>query len=152
MKRGEVNNVDPLNPLKGASQKDFSVLIVSDDRRFKEYFQHLAQASAMQMDVVEKPQDCILKIKNQHNNYHVLIIDFDLSDSNGLELAEYINLFVCDIPTILISGIIYFDITNGDLPPYIDHFVPKSLGAVHILKLAVSFHKKMCDRRYRKSV
>jgi hypothetical protein len=75
-----------------------------------------------------------------------LIVDFDLKESNGIEAAETINVFYKRVPTVMISESMNFDRTSGDLPRYVDLFLPKNVGAQHILNQAKNLVRTSAGR------
>ena len=139
-RRGEL--VDRIHHAPKYLVEDHHLLVVEDDPRFTSHLVHLSRIWSLPMTIVPPPPTPAALKGLLGNGCDILLVNFDLAGVNGLEVAEYFNLFIRRIPTMLISGTVEFDRQRGELPPYIDAFVPKSKGAVHILVATL----EMADR------
>ena len=98
---------------------------------------HLSYIWSLPVTVIPPPSTPAAMAKIPGDHCDILVVSFDLPGVNGLEVAEYFNLFIRRIPTTLISGSVTFDREQGELPSYVDEFVPKSKGAVTVLRRAL---------------
>jgi CheY-like chemotaxis protein len=119
------------------------ILVVEDEPRFCSHLRHLSHVWSLAMTIIQPPSTPETLAELPKDQFDILLVDFDLKVVNGLEVAEYFNLFIRRIPTMMISGSVQFDREQGDLPSYIDEFISKGKGAVHILRAAL----EMADRK-----
>ncbi len=86
----------------GPHVKTRKILVVDDDPFTRRVYGFIAKQLAAQIDFVSTGKDGLRKIKTKH--YDVLLLDHNLPDSNGLEIAAQIQSIDQSIYIILVTG------------------------------------------------
>ncbi len=86
----------------GARAKAQKILVVDDDPFTRRVYGFIAKQLAAQIDFATTGKDGLRKIKTKH--YDVLLLDQNLPDSNGLEIASQIQSIDQSIYIILVTG------------------------------------------------
>jgi HPt (histidine-containing phosphotransfer) domain-containing protein/CheY-like chemotaxis protein len=120
------------------SQRD--LVLVDDDLTFCHTMVYAAKRRGLEIDYFTNLMDmgsiaCFQK-------YSVAIVDFQLEQMNGLEVAEYFPVFFDDMPVILISQNEQGDGSQRQKwPQSIKQFVHKKAGAEAILDAALNWRR-----------
>ena len=118
------------------SKKRQRFLLIDDDPIYRAIILRCAKAEGIDLDVFESLMDvgCITLL----GQYDAAILDYDLGNLNGTEIADYLSALFGDIPMILVSD---SDRTPGikGWPTNIKKFMRKSDGFAATLKEAVKF-------------
>ena len=110
---------------------DWNIGVIDDDEAFLFLIQK--QASRYNINVTCFESISAITYKKQIRTFDVILVDFQIEEFNGLQIAEYISSFFSGVPVILVSG-------SDDPPkleswsPNIQTFLPKKLGVDGILK------------------
>jgi PAS domain S-box-containing protein len=80
------------------------ILIVDDDKDHQHLMKESIEESIkdVRIDSSDTGKDCLLKLSEE--TYSILIIDFSLSEINGLELFRNIIQRKIDVPVIMVTG------------------------------------------------
>ncbi len=76
------------------------------------------------------------------SQYHVAIVDFDLGQMNGVEIAEYLPVFFGGMPLVLISATEKERLATDKWPESIKAFVHKGEGPSAILDTALDVARR----------
>ena len=81
------------------------------------------------------------------SQYQVAIVDFDLGQMNGVEIAEYLPVFFGKMPLILISATEKERLSSENWPESIKAYVHKGKGPTAILDAALEVAQKFASRK-----
>ena len=73
--------------------------------------------------------------------YQVVLLDYNLGEMTGVEIAEYLGKLIDEVPTVLVSASDCYD-QSHNWPKAIKRFVKKSEGYSTALKAAVAIEKQ----------
>lgn len=120
-------------------EKPRKIILIDDDSTF----QKLLRQSALRMgiELATYPSLAELGSVGRLTEYDVAIIDYDLGDMTGPEIAEYTQALLSHLPVVLISGQ-NRQPEQKPWPASIKDFVQKSLGHKMILKKAQNLMSK----------
>jgi DNA-binding NtrC family response regulator len=119
-------------------QKPFSLprrmVLIDDDPSFLAIMQRLADMEGIPLDCYENIVD--LGVIDLFKKYDVAILDYDLGDQNAVDISLYLNCFVKELPTLIVSA---KDRSQEckELPRCVKSVLRKSAGYRYILELAV---------------
>src|SRR6478735_6684711 len=119
-------------------QKPFSsprrLVLIDDDPSFLAIMQRLADMEGIPLDSFERMDD--LGMIDVFKKYDAAILDYDLGDQTAVDISLYLNCFVKELPTVIISA---KDRSQEckDLPRCVKSVLRKSAGYRYILELAV---------------
>jgi len=119
-------------------QKPFSpprrLVLIDDDPSFLAIMQRLADKEGIPLDCFEQLED--LGVIDLFKTYDAAILDYDLGDQTAVDISLYLNCFVKELPTLIISA---KDRTQEckDLPRCVKSVLRKSAGYRYILEMAV---------------
>lgn len=111
------------------------VVVIDDDEAFCQLMETVARARGIPLETFmaleEMPSFATL------NDYDVAVIDFNLKAFNGLEIAEYVDVFFRDLPVMIVS--IDEVETSGTRrwPSCIRRFLNKAFGPFAILQRSI---------------
>lgn len=78
------------------------VLIIEDDTSTAHYLKKIFEAQGWQSSAVESGKDAKIELKSC--NYNAIIMDYNLKDTNGLELTAFAKTNYPNIPILMFSG------------------------------------------------
>jgi len=119
-------------------QKPFSpprrIVLIDDDPSFLAIMQRLADMEGVLLDCYERIED--LGFIDVFKKYDAVILDYDLGDQTAVDISLYLNCFIKELPTMIISA---KDRTQEckDIPRCVKSVLRKSAGYRYILELAV---------------
>jgi len=109
-------------------------ILIDDDPIYQMIMLRFAKERAMDLEVYSSLQD--LGLVGLLGRYDAAIVDYDLGNLNGVEIAEYLSALFVDIPMILVSEQHRTPGANA-WPNSIKEFVCKSSGYDHVLTRAL---------------
>ena len=121
-----------LQELKFANK---GILLIDDDPEFGAVVQTLAAAKGIPLVYYQSLMD--MGTFARLGEFDVAIIDYKMDALNGIEVAEYIEVFFSDIPVILVSAANLEDISEALWPRCVRRFVSKDIGVYGILNSAM---------------
>ncbi len=77
-------------------------------------------------------------------DYDLIIIDYELEDMTGIEIAEYLDAFFPHKPAIVITGNSFLPAPSNHLPKSVRIFVSKSIGPEGVVEIVREL--KVCRR------
>jgi DNA-binding NtrC family response regulator len=110
------------------------LVLIDDDPSFLAIMQRLADKEGIPLDCFEQLED--LGVIDLFKTYDAAIIDYDLGDQTAVDISFYLDCFIKELPTLIISA---KDRTQEckDLPRCVKSVLRKSAGYDYILGLAV---------------
>jgi CheY-like chemotaxis protein len=120
------------------------MVLIDDDPVYRTIVTRCAQMAGIDLDVYESLLD--LGAIGLLGRYDAAIVDYDLGNMNGIEIAEYLSSLFGDIPMVLVSEKARSPDERG-WPNSIKKFMKKSEGYAAALNEA----KKFADQRIRTS-
>lgn len=118
-------------------QKAQKILLIDDDPAFCYFMQTVAKLRGIELHCFPQLVDATYG-RTRLQDFDALILDYDLGDMTGVEVAEYVDYFVGGVPILLISG------NHRKAPPLtpwpaaVIAFVHKNEGFDSILSTALS--------------
>jgi two-component SAPR family response regulator len=120
------------------------VVLLDDDRIFAKTMERIAKKNAISLMSICNPED-LERIAGM--DFDLALVDFDLGDVTGVELAEGVSEAVGYIPIIMISNRRRRPTAGEPWPATIKRFVEKSVGPAEILDQALDvYHHKLWGR------
>ncbi len=115
------------------------IVLIDDDPVYGAVIGRWAQLEGVELDVFHSLDD--LGFVGLLSKYDVAIVDYDLGEINGKDVAEYMTTLFGNKPMIMISGV---DRSKEmmNCPSCVKAFMKKSAGYEKILNTAVSIRKK----------
>jgi CheY-like chemotaxis protein len=113
-------------------------VLIDDDPTYRAVILRAAELEGLDLDVYESLMD--LGSVGMLGRYDAAIVDYDLGNLNGVEIAEYLSALFGDIPMVLVSEKTRSPGEKG-WPASIKSFVNKSQGYAFALKQAQRFAK-----------
>ena len=112
------------------------MLLVDDDPVFCRIMKEAAASEGYELDAF----DSLLSLGylGHLRNYDAIILDYYLEHLSGIEIAEYLDQFVVDIPAIMISCRTIGEEEIAKVPSCIRSFVSKNKGYSAILHAAIN--------------
>lgn len=109
------------------------IVLIDDDPSYGSVMARYAQIEGVELDIFHSLSE--LGFVALLRNYDVAIVDYELGDLNGVEIAEYMSSLLGDMPMVLISA---SDRTaeTQNCPPCVRAFVNKSEGFNKVLDTA----------------
>ncbi len=115
------------------------IVLIDDDPVYGAVIGRWAQLEGVELDVFHSLDD--LGFVGLLSKYDVAIVDYDLGDINGKDVADYMTTLFGNKPMIMISGV---DRSKEmmNCPSCVKAFMKKSAGYEKILNTAVNIRKK----------
>lgn len=116
------------------------LVLIDDDRVYNAVMLRAAVLAGVELDVFTSLAD--LGSVGLLGDYDAAIVDYQLEQMTGIEVAEYLSAFFKDVPMVLVSQC---DNLPGDpkkWPSSIAKFVPKKAGYQHVLESAAQLGEK----------
>jgi two-component SAPR family response regulator len=107
------------------------ILLVDDDVIFGKIMQKIAQREHIPLTYYSSVRS--LSQLTQFN-YDIGLFDYDLGPITGLQLTDFLERYLQEMPIVLISQ--YKQIGGRSWPNSVVNFVPKSVGSYGILNAA----------------
>jgi DNA-binding NtrC family response regulator len=79
------------------------ILLIDDDPTFCFFMQTVAKKHGIKLDTYHQLVDATYG-KTRIQDFDALILDYDLGDMTGVEVAEYVDYFMGGVPVLLISS------------------------------------------------
>lgn len=108
------------------------VLIIEDDLSTSHYLKLIFEAQKWQSTAVKSGKEA--KIELQNCRYNAIILDYNLSDTNGMELTSFIKSNYPNIPILMYSGYDSGMIDFGSSAAKPDGFILKGADINVIIK------------------
>lgn len=112
-----------------------SLALVDDDQIFGSILKKTAHKLGFELDFFAGLGD--LDFISQLAKYDIILVDFQMNDDNGLEIAAYIPKFVSHKTVILVSNTRLEELFGPKLPPFISDFIHKEVGPDQIIKRSI---------------
>ena len=109
-------------------------ILIDDDPIYQSIMTRVAQQKGIDLDVYESL--LALGSIGLLAKYDAVIVDYDLGQINGIEIAEYLSALFGDIPMILVSEK-QRDPRSHPWPNCIKQFINKSLGYEYVINQAI---------------
>jgi CheY-like chemotaxis protein len=118
-----------------------SVLIVDDNETSRFILSHTANQWGMLADTYASGADALSSFKRNRkiNKYDIAIIDFDMPEINGVELAQSLRSFAPDLPIILLSSMLEAGKSTEGL---VDFWLYKPVKKAKLLNLVCQVMQK----------
>ncbi len=115
------------------------IVLIDDDPVYGAVIGRWAQLEGVELDVFHSLDD--LGFVGLLSKYDVAIVDYDLGEINGKDVADYMTTLFGNKPMIMISGV---DRSKEmmNCPSCVKAFMKKSAGYEKILNTAVNIRKK----------
>lgn len=115
------------------------IVLIDDDPVYGAVIGRWAQIEGVELDVFHSLDD--LGFVGLLSQYDVAIVDYDLGDINGKDVADYMTTLFGNKPMIMISGV---DRSQEMMscPSCVKAFMRKSAGYEKILNTALSIRRK----------
>ena len=115
------------------------IVLIDDDPTYATILTRCAEMEGIQMDTYHSLSE--LGFVSLLSNYDLAIVDYDLGDFNGVEIAEYMSSLLQNMPMVLISAT---DRSReiASCPRCVKAFLKKSAGYTQILNVAKKFLPK----------
>ncbi len=110
----------------------WNIGIIDDDPFFHFLMKKIVDENYIQLNSYYSLAD--IGDKRKIESLDVVIVDYFIDNFNGIEIAQYLASFFSKIPVVLISGQSKPPSTEGQWPTCIQAYLPKSIGALAILK------------------
>jgi len=120
------------------------IFLIDDDAGFCKIMASFAKSRGIQLDCFSSLQD--VGASGGLSGYMAAIVDFDLGQMNGVDIAEYLSAFMGGLPTVLISGRDRKRDTGRTWPICIESFIHKDQGPDAILDAATNIRKEKTPR------
>ena len=117
-----------------AQKKSPRLVLIDDDPTFLSIMKRSAEIEGISLDCYQSLED--LGFIGLIKNYDAAILDYDLGSLNAIEIAHYIENFLQELPTIIISAKDRSEECQ-DLPDCVKSVLKKSVGYQHILQVAL---------------
>lgn len=124
--------------METASQINF--VLIDDDEIFCDIMANYAKLRDISLDYFLSLGE--MGSIGRLSNYQVAIVDFDLGQMNGVEIAEYLPAFFGNKPLILVSATEEERLNITSWPGSIKAFVHKGKGPAVILDTALEIARK----------
>lgn len=115
------------------------IVLIDDDPVYGAVIGRWAQIEGVELDVFHSLDD--LGFVGLLSQYDVAIVDYDLGQINGKDVADYMTTLFGNKPMIMISGV---DRSQEllDCPSCVKAFMKKSAGYEKILNTALDIRRK----------
>ncbi len=100
------------------------ILIADNEVDLCEVLKSLLDDDLIDCHTVDCGNKAFSILKSEHN-YDLLLMDYDMVGSNGLEIAEKLKKQNPKFPVILMSGFTERQVGKDKINSHIDHFVSK---------------------------
>jgi len=111
------------------------VLLIDKDNAFRNIIARIARQGGVTLTSCEKLEE-LGDLRPYH--FDVAIVDYELGDTTGIEVAKYLDLSLSGVPVILIGKTHRVAEPMNEWPLGICGFIHKSLGCHAILEAAVA--------------
>jgi two-component system, NtrC family, response regulator HydG len=113
------------------------ILLIDDDTSFGRIMVKFSEKAALPLTYCSSVEELE---SIDISKFDVAILDYELQNITGVQLARLLSRLGLDIPVMVISS--YQQISVQDLPPCVVSFVPKTGGPLEILSKALeTFHR-----------
>ena len=113
------------------------ILLVDDDSIFCQIFKRCCDLFKVHVDTCPDPTSFV---RDEHFDYDVIVMDYNLGGSTGLDLIHKMeSKLASQVPVILVSG--SKQALKQDWPFSIREFVHKDLGPITILDAVFEAHE-----------
>jgi len=112
------------------------IILIDDDPLFGRLMQRAAQNLELNLDFYESLSS--LGFIGSLAQYDIIIVDNQMDNVSGIEVASYIPSFFTDKTIVLISSTDLAKDTSMQLPEYISEFIHKELGCDKVLEMAIA--------------
>ncbi|MCL1976321.1 MAG: ATP-binding protein [Firmicutes bacterium] len=111
------------------SRSEINVLVIDDSLDIREYFLAVMSAVKVPCEVAKSGQQALAMIeKRVEKPFKIFIVDWQMPEMNGIELAKKIRAMVGDTaPIIMISGTPWRQIEQEAVAAGVNLFIPKPL-------------------------
>jgi DNA-binding NtrC family response regulator len=111
-----------------------SILIIDDDRLCCEILKTSIESHT---DYSVQTCDSLVALGSvgRLSDFDLIILDYELEQMNGVEIAQYIDAFFPEKPAIVITGRSFVPVPDNRLPRSIRIFVSKSIGTDGIVEI-----------------
>ena len=117
--------------------KNFSVLIIDDDRVDGNHAKAVLESGGISADVCTSGIEAIAMIKLRREKleeYNLILIDWRMPDKNGVEVTREIRKIIGDEPTVMIlTAYDWFGIEEEARAAGVDSFMEKPLSVSNVL-------------------
>ena len=107
--------------------------LIDDDASFRTILKRAAGMQNINIDVFESLDQ--LGAVGLLSRYDVVIVDYDLGESNGVDIGGFLDIHCKDTPMILVSAKDRRSEAHS-WPKSIQQFIPKTMGYSYILDQA----------------
>lgn len=119
----------------GKTEEKSRFVLIDDDELFCDIMANYAKLRDIPLDYYLSLSE--MGSIGRLSQYHVAIVDFDLGQMNGIEIAEYLPVFFGGMPLVLISATEKEHLASDKWPESIKAFVHKGSGPSAILDKAL---------------
>ncbi|MBQ48190.1 MAG: hypothetical protein CMP10_12210 [Zetaproteobacteria bacterium] len=116
------------------------VILVDDDPIFGRLMAKIAEVNGIKLDYFDSMES--VGFVANFNTYNVAILDYDLGNETGLEIAGIVPHFIKDLPVVIVSQTNRTEFDSRFMPNNVNKFLLKERGGEKILSEAVSLAKK----------
>lgn len=113
------------------------MVLIDDDVGFSKIMQAFASSRGIDLECFRELND--MGSLGRLSLYGVAIVDYDLGNMNGIEVAEYLPAFFDDMPMLLISGQNRQPREGTAWPKSVKGFMHKDKGPDKIIDKALTF-------------
>lgn len=122
-----------MNSLNASETRNPRMVLIDDDPSYTTILKRMAESEGLQLDAFHSLSE--LGFVSMLKNYDVAIIDYELEEMNGVEIAEYMNNLLVGMPMVLISATDRTEEMNH-CPGCVRVFVNKSDGFEKVISAA----------------
>jgi len=112
-------------------QERRKVVLIDDDPVFCSIMLAAANENHINLDAFQSLRE--IGYIGKLSQYRVAIVDFELEEMNGIEIARYLTSLFPNLPMILVSCQPLLEISQGQLPPCVKGYFQKSFGYTPII-------------------
>jgi DNA-binding NtrC family response regulator len=116
------------------------VVLYDDDRSFGVIMERIAEQYKIRLTFCHSWEDFKKVLDWKTDTADVLIIDYDLGEQTGVEMATRLPPSLKACPVILVSGSQHVDVPISAWPDCIKGFLQKEIGPFAILEAALAAH------------
>ncbi len=109
-----------------------SVLLVDDDPTFCRIMAAAAAEDGIAIDWIDDP----IQLQDMRHplRYDGVLLDFNMGQVNGLDIADYLASLCGNVPIILVTAKRLQDFQHQHWPKTVSHFISKSNGLRRIVR------------------
>lgn len=106
--------VEEIDPEKEASLMNKKVLVVDDNDTNLRLIEQLCKRWQMHPHLYKHPHEVLKDLKIKEPHFDIALLDFELPDINGLQLATQLKKVYLNLPIIVLSSRMSFDADQKD--------------------------------------